>query len=221
MDALNKMGLYLRSLKAFEVRADVSTDDVFDDGETIQFNSKVDLIAATPNRLRAEVTDDNGHRFLFYDGKSFTIYGQSVNYYATVTAPGTTGQLAAVLSDKYGIEMPLVDLFKWGANDTAIKNIKAADDIGPSAVDGINCEQYAFRQDGFDWQVWIQLGVFPLPRKLVIRTLDDEAKPQHSEILTWNLAPSFSDNAFTFDPPADAHRVLLTELKAAAAKQKK
>ena len=54
-------------------------------------------------------------------------------------------------------------------------------DIGPSAVDGMTCEQYAFRQEGVDWQIWIQLGDFPLPRKLVIRTLTDDAKPQHSE----------------------------------------
>ena len=38
----------------------------------------------------------------------------------------------------------------------------------------------------------------------MIRTLTDDAKPQHTENLTWNLAPSFSEDAFTFDPPADA-----------------
>jgi hypothetical protein len=137
-----------------------------------------------------------------------------VNYYATVPAPPTIAKLTDDLSDKYGIELPLVDLFQWGTNDTDIKKITAAVDIGPSAVDGVTCEQYAFRQKGVDWQIWIQLGEFPLPRKLVIRTLTDDAKPQHSEILGWNLAPSFSDNAFTFDPPAGARRITIAEIKA-------
>ena len=68
------MGAYLRTLKSFQVRADVATDDVLDDGQTIQFSSKVDLVAARPNRLRIEVTDDKGHRFFFFNGKNFTIF---------------------------------------------------------------------------------------------------------------------------------------------------
>jgi hypothetical protein len=220
MDALNKMGAYLRTLKAFQVRADVATDDVLEDGQAIQFSSKVDLVAARPDRLRVEVTDDAGHRFFFFNGKDFTIFGQVVNYYATVPAPPTIAKLADVLSDKYGIELPLVDLFQWGTNDTEIKRITSADDIGPSTVDGVTCEQYAFRQKSVDWQIWIQLGQFPLPRKLVIRTLTDDAKPQHSETLNWNLAPSFSDDAFTFTPPADARRISIAQSQAHANEKK-
>jgi hypothetical protein len=221
MEALNKMGVYLRTLTSFQVLADITTDNVLDDGQTIQFGSKVNLLAARPNRMRVEVTDDDGHRFYFFDGKNFTIFGQVVNYYATVPAPPTLAQLADDLNDKYGIEMPLYDLFQWGTNDANIKKIKAADDIGPSAVDDVTCEQYAFRQEGVDWQIWIQLGEFPLPRKLVIRTLTDDAKPQHSEILTWNLAPSYSENAFTFDPGPDARRITIAEVNAGASGKSK
>jgi len=221
MDALNKMGVYLRTLKSFQVIANVSTDDVLDDGQTIQFNSKVDLVSVRPDRLRVEITDDAGHRFFYYDGKSFTIYGEVVNFYATVPAPPTIAQLADDLSEKYDIELPLVDLFAWGApGSEEAKRITAADDIGPSAVDGVTCEQYAFRQPGVDWQIWIQLGENPLPRKVVIRTLTDDAKPQHSETLAWNLAPSYSDNAFTFDPPPNAKRITLAEIKAQTTEKK-
>jgi hypothetical protein len=221
MAALDKMGAYLRTLKSFQVMADVATDDVLDDGQTIQFSSKVDLVIARPNHMRVEVTDDAGHRFFFFDGKNFTIYGQVVNFYATVPAPPTLAQLTDDLNDKYGIELPLIDLFYWGTDEAITKKIKAADDIGPSTVDGITCEQYAFRQEGIDWQIWIQLGEFPLPRKLVIRTLTDDAKPQHSENLTWNLAPSFSEDAFTFVPPAGVGRITLAEIKAARSTEKK
>jgi hypothetical protein len=221
MTALDKMGAYLRTLKSFQVVADITTDDVLDDGQTIQFSSKVDLVATRPNGMRVEVTDDDGHRFFFYDGKVFTIFGQVVNYYATVPAPPTLAQLASDLNDKYGIELPLFDLFQWGTNDATIKKITAAEDIGPSAVGGVTCEQYAFRQEGIDWQIWIQLGEFPLPRKVVIRTLTDDAKPQHSELLDWNLAPSFSENAFTFDPPPDAKRIPIAEIKSQAANKNK
>jgi hypothetical protein len=221
MEALNKMGAYLRTIKSFQVRADVTTDDVLDDGQAIQFSTKVDLLASRPNRTRIEVTSDGEHRFFFFDGTNFTIFAQIVNFYATVPAPPTIAELADILNDKYGIELPLVDLFQWGTNDSTIKEIKAADDIGPSTVDGITCEQYAFRQEGVDWQIWIQLGEFPLPHKLVIRTLTDDAKPQHSEDLVWNLAPSFSDDAFTFDPPADTRRITIAEAQDESSKRNK
>jgi hypothetical protein len=220
MDALNKLGAYLRTLKAFEVRAEVTTDEVLDDGQTIQSGHKVDLVVARPNRFRAEITADDSHQFFFYDGKSFTIFGRLVNYYATVPAPPTLAKLIDDLDNKYGIELPLVDLFEWGTDDTNINKIKGAVDIGPATVDGITCEQYAFRQADVNWQIWIQLGEFPLPRKLVIRTLTDDARPQHSEILSWNLAPSFSEDAFTFDPPTDAKRIPIAEVKPSAGDKK-
>jgi hypothetical protein len=213
MEALNKLGAYLRTLQSFQVTTDMTTDEVLEDGQTIQTSTTVNLLASRPNRLRVELNGDEEHRFYFFDGKQFTIYGQLVNYYATVPAPPTIAKLLQDLNDKYAIELPMVDLFKWGTDDANVNKIKGAQDIGPSAVGGVTCEQYAFHQDDVDWQIWIQLGEFPLPRKLVIRSLSDDAKPQHSEILTWNLAPSFSGDAFTFDPPSDAKRIAIAEVK--------
>jgi hypothetical protein len=214
IEMLKKMGTYLRTLQSFQVQADLSTDDVMEDGQIVQSNSKVNLLAARPNRFRVDVTGDDANRLYVYDGKSFTIWGQSTNYYATVPAPPTIPELIDKLTERYNIDLPLVDLFRWGVDEEDAKKIKTAVDIGLTTVDGVTCEQYAFHQGDIDWQIWIQLGQYPLPRKLVIRTLSDEARPQHSEVLTWNLAPSFNDGAFAFDPPSDAHRIIIADAKA-------
>ena len=219
MEALNRMGAYLRSLKAFEVNSEVTNDDVLDDGEIITDNRTNTLLAVSPNLLRAELKSDEKDVFLFYDGKNFTVYGKLVNYYATVPAPATTGQLVDKVYNDYGIEIPLVDLFKWGTDNSAINKITSAFDAGPSTVQGITCEHYAFRQEGLDWQIWIQLGEYPLPRKFVIRTLTDDARPQHTANLVWNLAPSYNEAAFVFDPPAGALRVPLKEINADGTKK--
>lgn len=220
MSALDKMGVYLRSLETFQVTADITNDDVTDNGQTVESSKTVNLVAVKPNRLRVEITSDDEHRFFFFDGKNLTIYGQLVNYYATVPVPATIAELSDNLTDKYGIELPLVDLFKWGTDESVMKRIKGAIDVGPTTVGGVTCEQYAFHQNAIDWQIWIQLGQFPLPRKLVIRTLTDDARPQHSETLTWNLAPSFSEDAFTFNPPPDAKRITIAEVRASSTEKK-
>jgi hypothetical protein len=216
IDAVKKMAAYLHTLKSYQIIDDVTQDDVLDDGLIVQSNSKVDYLLARPNRMRVEVTSDEKHRLYLYDGKNFTVWARIVNYYATVPAPPTIGELFEDVTDKYDIELPLYDLYNWGNKDEDINKIKTAIDIGPSAVNGVTCEHYAFHQEGVDWQLWIQLGEFPLPRKLVITTLTDDARPQHSDTLTWNLAPSFNDGAFAFDPPQDAKRIVLEGEKADA-----
>jgi len=63
------------------------------------------------------------------------------------------------------------------------------------------------------------LGDFPLPRKFVIRTLTDDARPEHTSTLVWNLTPSYNDATFTFDPPQGAERIPLKDLNADTTKK--
>ena len=209
MAALNRMGTYLRSIKAFQVETTTTRDEVLDDGQLVQLDSKVNLLVRFPDKMRVEVTNPRQHRLYLYNGKDFTIFGERVNYYATVPVPETVSKLAIQLDDKYGIEIPLEDLFFWGTPQSKEKDITGATDIGPSEINGITCEHYAFRQKGLDWQVWIQLGDYPLPLKLVLTTLTDDSRPQYSSTLTWNLAPSFNGAAFEFNPPPDAHKIAI------------
>ena len=168
--------------------AATTRDEVLDDGQLVQRDSKVNLLARVPDRLSVEINSPTKHRFFFYDGKNFTIFAQRVNYYATVPAPPTVGKLAAQLDEKYGIQIPLVDLFYRGGKESKEADIKSATDVGPSEVGGVTCEHYAFPQEGLDWQVWIQMGDYPLPLKLVLTTLTDYARPQYTAVYTWNLA---------------------------------
>jgi hypothetical protein len=207
--AMDRMGAYLRTLKTFQVEAVTTREDVLDDGQKVLWSGVVNLLAQMPDRLRAEVTSDKQDRMYFYDGKNFTLWARRPNYYATVAAPPTLGQLADTLEDKYGLEVPLVDLFRWGAPGRTRARITAASEIGPSSVGGTTCQHYAYRQDGLDWQLWIQLGAYPLPRKLVITTTTDAARPQSSAIYTWNLAPSADDSVFTFAPPTGAKKIIM------------
>ena len=208
---LDRMGAYLRSLKAFQVEASTTRDEVLDDGQLIQFDSHINLLARLPDRLRVEVNNPRRHQLFFYDGKTFTMWAMRVNYYATVSAPPTIGKLADKLEEQFGISVPLEDLFLWGTPQSSIGEIKAAAYVGPSEIQGVTCDHLAFRQEGLDWQVWVQQGDYPLPRKLVLTTLTDDARPQYSSVLNWNLAPSFNEAAFQFDPPEGAHKIIFAK----------
>jgi len=219
--ALNQMGEYLRTLKTFQVKAVISRESVMLDGQKVQFDGTADLLVQRPNKLRAEMKSDRSERRFFYDGKTFTLFAPRTSFYATVGAPPTLAQLADTLEARFNIGLPLVDLFRWGTPEGIDGNLTSANYIGPSQIDGVTCEQYAFRQDGIDWQVWVQSGDFKLPRKVVITTTTDEARPQYSAVYTWNLAPSFDDEAFAFVPTKETHRIVLADAMAANKAAKK
>jgi hypothetical protein len=221
MAALVRMGAYLRTLKSFEVKATTSTEYVLADGQKSARDGSTHLVARMPDRLRINVTSDRQDRLYLYNGKEFTLFAQRLGYYAVVPAPATVRQVADQLYDKYGIAVPLEDLFLWGSPGWSTSAISAASDLGPSQIDGTTCQHYGFRQDGLDWQIWIQKGDSPLPRKLLMTTTTDAARPQHTAVYAWNLAPSFNDAAFTFVPPSDAHKIVLAEQDAASANASK
>jgi hypothetical protein len=221
IDALRKMGEYLRTLNVFSVHAIVNTEDVRQDGLKVQTTSVADVLAQRPGKLRVEIANDKQPRTWYYDGKTFTLWAPRPKFYAIADAPPTINELAKKLDEKFGIDVPFVDLFRWGTPESDEKEITVAMDVGPNAINGTTCEHYVFRQPGLDWQIWIQQGDYPLPLKIVLTTTTDEARPQHETVYTWNLAPSFNDKAFAFTPPSDAKKITFLEVQEARTMAKK
>lgn len=207
--ALKRTSEYLQTLKTFNLRVDSSTDQVLDSGQKIQMGSVADISVIKPDRLRVDLVADDRQRQFYYDGKTLTLYGKLENYYASVKAPGTIREMLDFAETKYGLEWPLADLL---APESLAQNVKSGIYLGKSRVGGTLCDHYAFRQDDVDWQIWIQDGKTPLPRKIVITTKGAEGAPQHASVLSWNLAPKLPESAFRFIAPKSAHKIVFREL---------
>lgn len=207
LDALHRMGNYLRTLETFSVRADSTLDEVTDDGMKLQFAGTLSGAIRRPDRFVLEVDTDRKHRRFTYDGKSLTMYDTRGGYYTTIPAPPTIRETLDEVSDRYDIQLPLMDLFSWGEDPSSEQAIREAAIIGPSDVKGVTCDHVAVRQENVDWQVWIQQGDRPLPRRIVITTLSDPQQPQYTATLTWNTDPKFTPSTFLFTPPSNAHKI--------------
>jgi hypothetical protein len=132
-----------------------------------------------------------------------------MNYYATVPAKPTIREVLATAYEKFGIELPLGDLFRWGTPDDHRDNITSAVTVGYAKINGADTDQYAFRQGKIDWQVWIQRGDKPLPLKIVITDTSDNAMPEFGAVLHWTTTASFNDATFAFNPPKDAKSITI------------
>ena len=215
--ALNKMGEALRAMTAFTVVADVTTEQVLDSGQKLQYGGDLKIEAQRPSGFKISMNFDHKQREIYYDGKSITLFAPKVGYYASVPAPATIGATVATIQDKYGVEIPLADLFQLGVDPALTARIQSGFDVGPETVGGAACEHYAFRQEAADWQVWIRTDGPALPCKMVITTTQDEAQPQYTAVMTWQ-ATAPAQAAYTFNPPANAHRITVADLSAAGAK---
>jgi hypothetical protein len=211
--ALDRMAAYLSRLGSFQFHADVTTEEVLLDGQKVQLADQVDVVADRPHRVRVLRASDREQRLFLFDGKTFVLSAPRLKYYAETPAPSTIIELVDMLEDQYGIELPLVDLFRWGTGTSAFEEVTAARVIGPSQVGGVTTVHYAFRQEGLDWQIWIQSGDHPLPRKIVLTTTTDDARPQHTTVYDWNLAPAFNAESFVFTPPADFKKIPFEEVR--------
>jgi len=215
IEALQAMGKYLRSLKAFTVTADTAVDEVLTSGQKVQYAGKLDYRVQMPNRLRADVRSELRQRNFYYDGKTLTQYAPQLKYYASIAAPGTIADVLQAADQKYGLQLPLADLFFWGTDKAGIEDIKSALFVGPATIGGVECDHYAFRQANVDWQVWIARGKSPLPCKLVVTTTDEPSQPQFSATLKWDVASAIPASTFAFAPPAGAKKIEITPLSAA------
>ena len=215
ISALESMGAFLRAQQSFSVKATTQTDYVLDNGQKVRLASDVDLQVQRPDRLHADVRSDRKQRQFFYDGNSFTIFSPRLGYYAIISAPSTILATADQLENTYGVELPLVDLFRWGTDESDVGAITAAMYVGTARIDGALTDHYAFRQRGVDWQIWIERGVRPLPRKLLLTTTDDRARPDYEVEMRWNLAARFDRRAFELVPPRGSTRIGIERLGSA------
>jgi len=217
LQRLKEMGQYLRTLQAFSVTAQSTTDEVLDTGQKVQFGGSIEYRVVAPDKLRAALRSDRVWRDLYYDGKTLTQVAPRAEYYASVPMTGTVGAMVANVSDVYGIEVPLSDLFTWGTSDDGASKLASAYLVGPSRINGVDCDHYAMRQDGVDWQVWIQKGAQPLPRKFVITTTGEPSQPQYTAVLNWNLQARPATSEFTYRPTKTAQRITLAKAGPVAA----
>lgn len=207
--ALESMATALRKLESFTVRSTSSIDVVLETGQKIQFDQNINYRAHRPDGLYVELDSDRKHRQIYYDGKALTVYAPRLNYYASVpTRARSLGELVTNAGKDYGIALPLADLFYWGAQDLPVTTLTSAIYIGPATLANTKTDQYAFRQPGVDWQIWIASDS-RLPQKIVITNLDDPALPEFRAQLNWDTRTPVSASTFRFDAPKDAASIVL------------
>ncbi|MDB6122161.1 MAG: hypothetical protein JWQ71_1154 [Pedosphaera sp.] len=221
-ELLKRFSDYLADAKFFSVTAEIWQDTTLPSGQQVQAGRSVDIQLRRPNRLHTEVKSTRHSRGLWYDGKNFTLLDRAQNLYGTTRAPGSLDETLDFATDHLGMVLPLEDLLVSNPYKEATKKVTAGTYIGPVKVLGVPCQHLAFTQSDIDWQIWIEDGPMPVPRKLVITYKDEAGTPQFTAVLSkWDFATKLPDFVFHFEPPDGASKIPVQDVQSGLHKEKK
>jgi hypothetical protein len=205
---LRAMSDYVSSQKTIELKFDSDIEVITPQLEKIQFTNSGEALLSRPDKLRAHRVGGYADVALFFDGKTVSVYGKHINGYAQFDVPGSVDQLIEALRAGHGIALPGADLLLSNSYDVLVAGVKEAKHIGRGVIDGLECEHLAFRNFDTDWQLWVEVGANPIPRKLVITTKTLNSAPQYTlRVKGWKVAVQLAPDAFAFVPPAGAKKL--------------
>jgi hypothetical protein len=208
---LKAMSDYVASQKTLSVTFDSDIEVLTPSLQKIQFTSSGRVQLSRPDKLRVTRTGGYSDVELVFDGKTFTVNDKDHNDYAQTESAGSIDQLIDVLREKNGITAPGADLLFSQAFDVLMADVIDGVHIGPGIIDGVECEHLAFRTPDTDWQIWIETGASPIPRKYVITSKTVTGAPQYTlRIKEWKT--ELPADAFSFNPPQGAKKVALGDL---------
>lgn len=201
VEALKAMSTYLSSLQSFRLVSDGSLDVITAGDQKVQLDMVTTYQVKRPG-IRIDWVSDQKNRQFYYDGKHFTLVAPTLGYYATIDAPATNREFLDALYDRTGVELPLADLFRWADADHVddIARLTSAFSVGTATLDGVATDHWAYRTADYDFELWMEQGDRPVPRKFVLIDRTDPTLPAFTARLTWQTNPKLDDAAFTYVP---------------------
>jgi len=205
---LEAMSEYVAGQQTIELTFDSAIEVITPQLEKIQFTSSGEALVSRPDKIRARRVGGFSNVELYYDGATASIDGKSINGYAQFELPGTLDDLIHALRSGHGVAVPGADLLLSNSYQMLIADVLEAKYLGRGVVAGIECEHLAFRNFDTDWQIWVEVGDEPAPRKLVITSKTVNSAPQYSVVITsWKTGVEVGPEAFAFTPPEGAERL--------------
>jgi hypothetical protein len=206
---LKTMSDYLAGQKSLSAKFDSDIEVITPELQKIQFTSSGELKMNRPDKLRIRRTGGYADVEMVYDGKTVSLYGNNAKSYMQTDLAGTVDNMINTLQSRSGTGMPGADLLLSNSYDELMANVLESRHIGQGVVDGVECEHLAFRGPETDWQIWIETGAKPVPRKYVITSKTIAGAPQYTlKIGEWKTDAN-ADADFSFKAPADATKVAL------------
>lgn len=205
---LRGMSEYLKDADEFSFLAEVNYDQVLEGGQKILRGRRAEISMRRPDRLHVLVNGDLVNERMWYDGETFVLMNLRDLEYIKVDVPPRIDDTLDFMARNYGISSPVADVLYSDPHAILVENVMTGAYIGQPVIRGVPTHHLAFTQETVDWQLWIEDGAQPVPRKAVITYKNVASAPQFTVWLSdWNFSPRLADSLFKFLPPDGAMQV--------------
>ena len=205
---LRQMGKYLGAAREFSFRADITNDGVLTNAQKIQYGGIASIEVHRPNKFHVSYSGDERQTQVFYDGKTIIIFDPAKMVYTKTKVPPMIDAAVDKVFDQHGFSVPIADLIYEDPYRALIENVETGFSARRSFIGGRPTFHLAFTQKEIDWQIWIDDGPRPLPRKLLITYKNETGSPQYTAILSdWKFQPRLSDSFAEFHPPSGSDEI--------------
>jgi hypothetical protein len=208
LDRLKAMSDLLKAAPSFTFIARSDRQQPAVDGQMLDFFAVSHVAVSRPDKIHLDTKGDLHAASLWYDGKTVSIYSEKSMFYGQAAAPATIDETVLMLMDRFQMPFPAAGFLLKDPYAKLMEGVKTAFDAGESRVDGVACRHLAFTEEDADWQVWIENGAKPLPRRIAVTYKKVPGAPRVVTVLSdWNLTPTIPVGHFVFKPPAGAKKV--------------
>ncbi len=206
-DLVRQMSARLAKVQALALEAEEVYDEVPEQSPRRQLTNKRYVAMRRPDRLAGDASGDALNRSFWYDGTTFSALDKEQMVWASGAVPATIDEALDWVFEQTGTVVPLADFLYGDPYERLMQDVQRGEYVGLHEAAGVPCHHLSFEQATIDWQIWIDAGPDPLPRKLVITYKTEDEVPQYTvTIRKWNLAARLPDALFAFTPPEGATR---------------
>ena len=210
-ELVRQMSDRLAKVSAFALEAEEVFDEVPEQSPRQQLTNTRHVALRRPDRLAGDASGDALNRSFYYDGQTFSAVDKEQNVWASGTVPATVDEALDTVMEQTGTVLPLADFLYADVYDRLMADVQRGVYLGIHEAAGVPCHHLSFEQATIDWQLWIDAGADPLPRKLVIAYKAEDEVPQYAvTIRKWNVKATLPDALFRFTPPEGSTRVEVT-----------
>ena len=207
-EMIKKMADYLEAQPEFSLAVEVADERLTISNEKIEIKRSGKAVIKRSNKMKMEATQGEERRELFYDGAQLTLVDTARNLYARAAVSGSNTVALDYAMDELDFTMPLADFIVDDLYKNFTTNVETSEYIGITTIEDVACHHLAFEQEEIDWQMWIEDGVTPLPKKLIITYKHLPLAPEFRVIfVTWDFTTEIPDETFIFVTPQGAEEV--------------
>ena len=208
MAVIGKMSDYLESQPRLRFVLFDSVDRPGDSGIPVEFNHKRTVTLQRPDRLRIDVVGDVEQENFYYDGKTVNIELLKDSVYAKAETAGTIDAMLDDMATRYQVRRPASEIIRTGIAKRVEAAVHRAVNLGPSTIRGVECDHVALSGPVADWELWVEKGDRPVPRKLLIRYRASQGAERYTmQVESVETPASLDAKLFEFSPRADMEEI--------------